>query len=216
MAENKTYRSFVARPSHVLNMGGGLFGSEPILGRLASEVRGVSAYATYIVRNDTALGAELARTTAISPAGAGRQAGITMPDFLVSGKPGRSRKERLVQHNVVAAYRSWQERMNAASGETSRHVSRGWKRTVDASPPSYGEDYVNLDAAGRAYAVIENAPFADGEIILKMVIRGAWCRLFFSFDDTRFTEGKVSLPLIRVEDGRPVFIFTVVTDNPVA
>ena len=146
---------------------------------------------------------------------AGRQADVTMPDFLASGRTGRSRKEMLVRHNVVAAYRSWQERMNAASGETSRYVSRGWKRTVDASAPSYGVDYINLGAVNKAYASIKNDPFADGEIILKMVIRGAWYRLIFSFDNTRFREGKVSLPLIKVEDGRPVFIFAVVTDNPV-
>ena len=215
MAKNQTYKAFVARPSYILSMGGELLDSESIMGRLASEVRDVSSYATYIVRNDTTLGAELARTTAISPADAGRQAGVTMPDFLVSGKSGRSRKEKLVQHNVVAAYRSWQERMNAANGETSRYVSRGWKRTVDASAPSYGGDYINLGAVDKAYAVIENDPFIDGEIVLKMVIHGEWYRLIFSFDNTRFTEGKVSLPLIKVEDGRPVFIFTVVTDNPV-
>ena len=215
MAKNRTYRSFVARPSHVLNMDGELFDSGPILGHLASEVRDISSYATYVVRNDEALGDELARATAISPADAGRQAGVTMPDFLVSGKSGRSRKAKLVQYNVVAAYRSYEERVKAANGESSKYVSQGWKRTVDASPPSYGGDYVNLGAVDRAYAVIENAPFADGEIILKMVIRGAWYRLIFSFDNTRFTEGKVSLPLIKVEDGRPVFIFTVVTDNPV-
>lgn len=215
MAKNQTYEAFVARPSYILSMGGELLDSESIMGRLASEVRDVSSYATYIVRNDTTLGAELARTTAISPADAGRQAGVTMPDFLVSGKSGRSRKEKLVQHNVVAAYRSWQERMNAANGETSRYVSRGWKRTVDASAPSYGGDYINLGAVDKAYAVIENDPFIDGEIVLKMVIHGEWYRLIFSFDNARFTEGKVSLPLIKVEDGRPVFIFTVVTDNPV-
>lgn len=168
-----------------------------------------------MVRNDEALGDELARATAISPADAGRQAGVTMPDFLVSGKSGRSRKAKLVQYNVVAAYRSYEERVKAANGESSKYVSQGWKRTVDASPPSYGEDYVNLGAVDRAYAVIENDPFADGEIILKMVIQGAWYRLVFQFDNDRFREGKVALPLIKVEGGRPVFIFTVVTDNPV-
>ena len=215
MAKNRTYRSFVARPSHVLNMDGELLDSESILGHLASEVRDVSAYATFVVRNDEALGDELARATAISPADAGRQAGVTMPDFLVSGKSGRSRKAKLVQYNVVAAYRSYEERVKAANGESSKYVSQGWKRTVDASPPSYGEDYVNLGAVDRAYAVIENDPFADGEIILKMVIQGAWYRLVFQFDNDRFREGKVALPLIKVEGGRPVFIFTVVTDNPV-
>ena len=215
MAKNRTYRSFVARPSHVLNMDGELFDSGSILGHLASEVRDISSYATYVVRNDEALGDELARATAISPADAGRQAGVTMPDFLVSGKRGRSRKAKLVQYNVVAAYRSYEERVKAANGESSKYVSQGWKRTVDASPPSYGGDYVNLGAVDKAYAVIENDPFADGEIILKMVIQGEWYRLIFRFDNTRFTGGRVTLPVIKVENGQPVFIFTVVTDNPV-
>ena len=215
MAKNQTYRAFAARPSQVLDLSGELLDGAHVLDGLASEIRDLSAYATYTVRNDVEIGDELARVTATAPAEAGRQAGVTMPDFLVSGKSGRSRKEKLVQYNVVAAYRSYEERVKAANGESSKYVSQGWKRTVDASPPSYGEDYVNLGAVDRAYAVIENDPFADGEIILKMVIRGAWYRLIFSFDNTRFTEGKVSLPLIKVEDGRPVFIFTVVTDNPV-
>ena len=171
--------------------------------------------ATYVVRNDEALGDELARATAISPADAGRQAGVTMPDFLVSGKSGRSRKAKLVQYNVVAAYRSYEERVKAANGESSKYVSQGWKRTVNASPPSYGKDYVNLGTVDRAYAYIENDPFTDGEIVLKMVVQGAWYRLIFNFDDKRFTEGKVTLPVIKVQDGEPVFIFTVVTDNPV-
>ena len=215
MAKNQTYRAFASRPSHVLNMDGELFDSGSILGHLASEVRDISSYATYVVRNDGALGDELARATAISPADAGRQAGIAMPDFLASGRTGRSRKEKLVQHNVVTAYRSWRERINAASGETSRYLSRGWERTVNASAPSYGGDYVNLGTVDRAYARIENDPFTDGEIVLKMVIQGQWYRLIFDFDNKRFTEGRVTLPVIRAQDGQPVFIFTVVTDNPV-
>ena len=182
---------------------------------LASEVRDISAYATYLVRNDEALGSELARVTATQPTTAGRRAGVTMPDFLVSGKSGRSRKEMLVQHRVVTEYRSWQERVNAANGESAKYVSQGWKRTVDASAPSYGGDYVNLGAVNRNYAAIENNPFADGEIVLKMVIQGAWYRLIFDFDNKRFREGKVTLPVIKVENGEPVFIFTVATENPV-
>ena len=215
MAKNQTFRAFVARPSYVLGVDGELLDSAPILGQLVSEIRDISAYATYVVRNDNSLGPELARTTATSPAEAGRQAGVTMPGFLVSGRSGTSRKEKLVQHNVVSAYRSWQERMKAANGETSRYVSRGWKRTINASAPSYGGDYVNLGAVDRAYAAIENNPFVDGEIVLKMVIQGAWYRLVFTFDNTRFREGKVTLPLINVENDRPAFVFTVVTDSPI-
>ena len=138
-----------------------------------------------------------------------------MPDFLASGRTGRSRKEKLVQYNVVTSYRSWQERVKAVNGDSSKYVSQGWKRTANATAPAYGGDYVNLGAADKQYAVIENRPFADGEIVLRMVIQGAWYRLVFDFDTARFLEGKVALPLIRVQDDLLVFVFTVVTDNPV-
>ena len=215
MAKNRTYRAFAARPSHVLDLNGELLDSARVLARLAAEVRDISGYATFVVRNDVELGDELARITVTQPTTAGRRAGVTMPDFLVSGKSGRSRKEMLVQHRVVTEYRSWQERVKAANGESSKYVSQGWKRTVDASAPSYGVDYVNLGTVDRAYARIENNPFADGEIILRLVIQGQWYRLIFNFDNRRFTEGKVTLPVIKVENGQPVFIFAVMTDNPV-
>ena len=215
MGKNQTYRAFAARLTHVLDLNGELLDSAPVLASLASEVRDISGYATYVVRNDEALADELARITAVQPAVAGRRAGVTMPGFLASGKSGRSRKEWLVQYNAVTACRSWQERDKAANGESSKYVSQGWKRTANGSAPSYGEDYVNLGAVDRQYALIENSPFTDGEIVLRMVIQGAWYRLVFGFDNTRFREGKVTLPVIKVENGQPVFIFTVVTDNPV-
>ena len=199
----------------IVSLGGELLNVASIMNWLASEIRDVSSYATYVVRNDTVLGEKLADIAVSVPSEAGRRAGVTMPDFLVTGKFGRSRKEKLVQHNVVTAYRSLQERVKAANGESSKYVSRGWMRTANGSAPSYGGDYVNLGAVDRSYAHIENNPFLDGEIVLKMVIRGAWYRLIFNFDNKRFTEGKVTLPVIKVEDGAPVFIFTVVTDNPV-
>ena len=121
----------------------------------------------------------------------------------------------LVQHRVVTEFRSWQERDKAANGDSSKYVSQGWKRTANGATPSYGEDYVNLGAVDKWYAAIENTPFADGEIVLRMVIQGTWYRLIFDFDNKRFNEGKVTLPVIKVENGQPAFIFTVMTDNPV-
>ena len=106
MAKSQTYRAFVARPTHILNLDGELLDSTPIMAQLTAEVRGISGYATYVARNDTELEAELARVTATAPAEAGRQAGITMPEFLVTGRSGRSRKERLLRYNVVTSYRS--------------------------------------------------------------------------------------------------------------
>ena len=216
MAKNQTYRAFVAHPTHILNLDDELLDSAPIMSHLAVEVRGISSYSTYVVRNDTQLDAGLATAGAVQPATAGRRAGVTLPDFLVTGKSGRSRKEALIQHRVVTEYRSWQERVKAANGESDKYISQGWKRTMNAAPPTYGEgDFINLGAVDRKYALIENNPFTDGEIILKMVIRGAWYRLIFPFDNKRFTEGKVTLPVVKVEAGKPVFIFSVATDNPV-
>lgn len=107
MAKSQTYRSFVVHPTYILEVNGELLDSAPVLASLASEVRDISAYATFVVRNDEALVDELARITAVQPAVAGRRAGVTMPDFLASGKSGRSRKEWLMRHNVVTAYRSY-------------------------------------------------------------------------------------------------------------
>ena len=215
LAKNKTYRAFVARPTHVLNLGGEVLDSAPVMAELTSEVRGISAYATYVARNDTQLEAGLEKAYAVQAATAGRRAGVTMPDFLANGKTGKSRKEWLLRYNVVASFRSWQERINAVNGESSKYISQGWKRTVNTSPPLYGEDYINLGAVDKQYTLIENNPFTDGEIILKMVIRGKWYRLIFHFDNSRFTEGKVTLPLVKIENNQPVFIFSVVTDNPI-
>ena len=217
MAKNQTYKAFSAHPSCVLDLNGELLDSASVMSQLAAEVRDISAYATYVVRNDVTLGERLALTGAVQPTTAGRRAGVTMPEFLVTGKSGRSRKEALIQHRVVTEYRSWQERIAAANGESGKYVSQGWKRTVDASAPSYGEaGFINLGAVNKQYAVIENTPLIDGEIVLKMVIQGSWYRLIFPFGNTRFTTGKVTLPVVKVKNSQPVFIFTVVTDNPVA
>lgn len=216
MAKNQTYRAFTVRPSHILDLNGELLDSARILYQLASEVRDISAYATYVVRNDVKLGSALANVSAVQPAVAGRRAGVTMPEFLITGKSGRSRKEALIQHNVVTAFRSWQERIDAVNDTSAKYVSRGWKRTADASAPSYGDgDFINLGAVNKQYATIENNPFTDGKIVLKLVIQGKWHRLIFSFDNVRFPEGKVTLPLVKVENNQPVFIFSVVTDNSI-
>lgn len=235
MASSQTYKAFTAHPTHVMDLNGVLLDSATILAQLVTEVRAISAYATYVARNDTELEDGLARATAVQAASAGRQAGITMPEFLavdkkdkngepvkdkktgepIKSKTGRSRKEWLVRHNAVTAFRSWQERVKAVNGESGKYVSQGWKRTMYASPPSYGEDFINLGAADKQYALIENDPFVDGEIVLKMVIQGVWYRLIFPFNNTRFPEGKVTLPVVKVENNQPVFIFTVATDNPV-
>ena len=231
LGKSQTYKAFRARPSHVLDLNGELLDSASIMSQLAAEVRDISTYATYTVRNDAKLAADLAQVTVSQPAVAGRRAGVMIPpEVVVKGKVyrnkagklveekvfGKSRKEWLFRHRVVTEYRSWQERIAAANGESSKYVSQGWRRTADASAPSYSEgDFINLGAVDKQYAVIENDPFATGEIVLKMVVKGKWYRLIFPFDNTRFTEGKVTLPLVKIENGQPVFVFTVVTDNPV-
>jgi len=53
MAKNQTYKAFSVRPSHVMDLNGVLLDSSSIMAELATEVRGISGYATYVVRNDT-------------------------------------------------------------------------------------------------------------------------------------------------------------------
>lgn len=81
MAKNQTYRAFTARPSHVLDLNGELLDATAIMAELTSEIQGISAYATFVVRNDIKLRSELANVSAVQPAVAGRRAGVTMPDF---------------------------------------------------------------------------------------------------------------------------------------
>lgn len=83
---NQTYKAFTARPSHILDLDGEVLDAELIMAELASEVRNLSTYATYVVRNDGALGAGLTQATATAPAETGRQADVVMPDFLVPDK----------------------------------------------------------------------------------------------------------------------------------
>ena len=82
MAKNQTYKAFSARLSYILDLNGELLDSASVMSQLASEVRDISAYATYVVRNDAKLADALAQVTAVQPAVAGRRAGVTMPDFL--------------------------------------------------------------------------------------------------------------------------------------
>lgn len=67
LAKNQTYKAFTARPTHVMDLNGELLDGTIVMGRLASEIRDISAYATYVVRNDARLGSELAQITAPSP-----------------------------------------------------------------------------------------------------------------------------------------------------
>ena len=69
-------------PSYVLGLGGGLLDGASVLVSLTSEVRGVSAYATFVVRNVVGFGGGLARVVVVRSAVAGRRAGVTLPGFV--------------------------------------------------------------------------------------------------------------------------------------
>ena len=102
LAKNQTYKAFTARPTHVMDLNGELLDSAPLMDELAAEVRGISAYATFIARNDTELEDGLARATAVQAATAGRQAGITMPEFMAADK--KRREWRTTRRRARQAY----------------------------------------------------------------------------------------------------------------
>lgn len=72
LGKNRTYRAFVARPTMIVGLGGELLNAASIMSRFASEIRDVSSYAAYVVRNDAALGEKLAVIAVFVPAEAGR------------------------------------------------------------------------------------------------------------------------------------------------
>lgn len=158
MTQNQTYKAFLARPSHVLDLSGETLDGALVLAELAPEAQNISSYAIYIVRNDEALGGELARITAAQPASAGRQAGAAIPDFLATGKPGKSRKENLLRYNMDTPYRPYQEHVKTTNSESPKYVSQERKHTTNKATPTYREDYVNLETVDRRYATIENKP----------------------------------------------------------
>ena len=69
MAKNQTYKAFTARPLHVLDLNGELLNATDVMAELTTEVRGISAYATYVVRNDMKLGSELGECECCSACG---------------------------------------------------------------------------------------------------------------------------------------------------
>ena len=94
MAKNQTYKAFTARLNHVLDLNGELLDNMSIMSEFASEVRGISACATFIVRNDIKLEAGLAQAGAVQPAVAGRRAGVTIPDVLITDAAGKPLKDK--------------------------------------------------------------------------------------------------------------------------
>lgn len=90
LAKNQTYRAFVARPSHVLDLNGEILDGAPVLVSLASEVRDISAYATYVVRNDEALADDLERVTVAQPAA--KRAWRCLIFLHLAGLVGRARR----------------------------------------------------------------------------------------------------------------------------
>ena len=71
--------------------------AHPVLAAPAPEVRDTSSHAIYNVHNDEALGSEPARVTATQPASTGQQAGVTTPNFLVTGKTWQAAQKEPTQ-----------------------------------------------------------------------------------------------------------------------
>lgn len=210
---NKLYKAFVAVPHYALDKNGVLLDLASVMSDLKLDVAEVSDYARYVVRNDDELLPKLkAETSTATPAEIGRRLGITMPDYLRVGKKGNSRKERLLRYSVVVEAKSWLERIDRASGESDSYMSSGYKRTVNGNAPSYSDkQYLNMGAVDHQYCRIVNNPFADGEIVMEMVVRGTWVTLIFPFNPKRF-EGarRISNPLAYLDrKGNPKFSFSV-------
>lgn len=215
----KTYKSITSAPQIILDENGEIQDNVTIFRMLSKNVQDVNAYATFTIRNDEKLLEDLEKEKikeTRSSNAAGRIMGLSLPEEIKTRGKGESRKEELYRHNAISGARSWIERLKAFDGTSDKHVSQGWKRTANPNKPDYGNDYINLGAVDRQYSYIDNDPFTDGEIVLKLIINKKWFTLIFDFDNERFKSGsKVCLPLVYLKNDNPIFAFSVEFNSPV-
>ena len=146
------------------------------------------------------------------PAEAGRRMGLFLPGEVKKRfRSGSSRLERMFREQVVTNLRSWAARAGVISGDYSRYVSAGWKRTVRDSKPTSMQPRLSLSATDRQY---REMTVKSDRIELMMVVQGEKRVLHFPTPPQLLEPGcKPGVPDIWVDkNNRVVFGFHGKTD----
>lgn len=190
--------------------------TEEIIDNIKQDITYVSAVSQFLIAPELLKEYESfvnsEKCTSSIPNAVGKLMKINIPKKLVrSPQAGRSRLEYMVRDRVIRELSSWSERRKAASGESNKYISQGWKRTFNASKPRNLKPKMSLSAAGPQYAKILNDYVEDGFIDMKMVAGGKWYTFRFAYPQERFKRAsKLCLPDVIInKNGEIKFNFAV-------
>ena len=137
----------------------------------------------------------------------GRALGITWPpDIQPARATGASRQGEIARARTINETLSYLERWRACQGTTEKHVSQGWARTVNPTPPRYLAPRVELSNANRQYSYWSNDVLSESVdyLELMLVIDYRWVLVLLPKPKKRILKDalKLCLPNLRPsEDG---------------
>lgn len=219
--DNKVlYRTVTARPFSITDKDGEILDKEELLNKLAYEATVISdvseMFITPEIRQEIDEFCERYKQDnpkkKIRNNEIARNLNITYPqEFLLGGKSGRSRVNKMFGARVVSECLSWTERIKAYENTSRKYVSQGWKRTSRPYKPRNISPKINTGDADGQYCTME---IVDDVLVMRLVIQGYWYTLYFNYDK-RFTKAEgVKKPSISVnEQGKVYFHFPTTYHN---
>ena len=205
-------RSIVMSPTAVTDRDGVILDTKEVLGELKREVKlvGDLAYYEMTTQNLEKLRDFLENVSSTyRNKDIGRKLEFIIPEeYLPDSRTGRSRLNYMFGAKVVGELKSWLERTKATNGESTKYVSQGWARTVNANKPHDLQPKINLADADAQYARAN----IDGDyLILEMVIRGKWRKFLFHHGGRLSRADRITLPAVNINDkGNVRFAFSAV------
>lgn len=142
----------------------------------------------------------------------GRLLGITIPqEHKQNRAKGNSRLDALLQDRTIRELRSWNERIKATKGTSTKYISQGWRRTANTNKPKSLKPKISLSSVDKQYAKITQEK--EEELILSLIIQGEWHHFLFTIPEQYRNCKKIALPDIFVNTkGKILFSFPCIYD----
>lgn len=187
---------------------------EEVLDALAQDAESLSALVEWQIHSEIDIRDKVKAFvddhSGLSLAKVGEYMGYRLPSEVLPDPAGKSRYERMFQGRVISEVLSWHKRSEASTGESEGFVSAGWARTASDIAPTDLIPKMSLSFTDERYYAMSGDPLNTGNLVLDLVVSGAWHRLRFRFDTERFSEAKkVCAPDIVSKNGRVTFHFAV-------
>lgn len=200
MSKEKVRKTIELTPLKVTDLTGNEVSLEYVLSKLSRDVRTL----TRLTENHIS-SKNLERVKALDNGGSastlGARAGIAMipedEDRKFPRKIGASRRRQMIQAGAVEVLRSWAARQNGASGVSTKHMSKGYKRTANSNKPKGLKPKMNLGYANSQYRVLS---VEEKHIVLKLVVSEKWYTFYFPYTKRFDNAEKISSPTISLDE----------------